>query len=318
MTNDEYVDVTAATPLLWEVLSRCLFEFGPIVRSGPGTFPTDSKAAAERAGYGNWDILRVSYERGCQALVAGEAHLRAALQLAEAEPVHVLTLFSAVRSAMEQLGLAMWILDPELDPQTRAARAWGVRWQDLRQGDLFAGEARNAAMADHIREVMIALVGQAQDFELGVAAKAEEQPITGVGVNQPGWTDLFGKVFDFRSGYRLYSAVAHGTQWALVRVGGQPREGWDENSPTLFVQEAAMPDAVELALRHGLHAYVLALSDALALFTSDPERIIRSVQEWAEELGLQIGWITEPIDNLRGNNGEAGAAEQVETPTMSA
>lgn len=317
MTEDEHTDVTAATPLLWEVLSRCLSEFGPIARSGPGTFPPDSKAAAERAAYSNWDVLRVSYERGCQALIAGEAHLRAALLLAEAEPVHVLTLFSAVRSAMEQLGLAMWILDPELDPKTRTARAWGVRWQDLRQGDLFAEEAGNAAFADHIREVMLALVDQAQHFELGVAAKDEEERITGVGVNQPGWTDLFGEVFDFRSGYRLYSAVAHGTQWALVRVGGQPREGWDENSPTLFVQEATMPDAVELALRHGLHAYVLAISDALTLFTSDPERIIRSVLAWAEELGLQIGWITQPIDNLGGNNGQVGTAE-VEVPTMSA
>lgn len=318
MTEDEHADVTAATPLLWEVLYRCVSEFGPIVRSGPGTFPRDSKAAAERAAYANWDVLRVSYERGCQALVAGEAHLRAALQLAEAEPVHVLTLFSAVRSAMEQLGLAMWILDPELDPTTRAARAWGVRWQDLRQGDLFAEEARNAALADHVREAMIALVSQAQHFGLEVAAKGEEQRITGVGVNQPGWTDLFGDVFDFRSGYRLYSAAAHGTQWALVRVGGQPREGWDADSLTLFVQETAMPDAVELALRHGLHAYVLAVSHALTLFTSDPERIIRSVQAWAEELGLQIGWITQPIDNLRGNNDEVGTAEQVEVPTKSA
>lgn len=318
MTSDEYADVTAATPLLWEILSRCLKEFGPIVRSGPGSFQPEAKAAVERAAYGNWDVLRVSYERGCQALVAGEAHLRAALLLAEAQSVHVLTLFSAVRSAMEQLGLAMWILDPELDPKTRAARAWGVRWQDLRQGDLFAEEAGNAALADHMREAMIALVSQAQKFGLGVAAKGEEQTITGAGVNQPGWTDLFGKVFDFRSGYRLYSAVAHGTQWALVRVGGQPREGWDENSPTLFVQEAAMPDAVELALRHGLHAYVLAISDALTLFSSDPERIIRSVQAWAEELGLQVGWINEPIDNLRGDDGEVGTAEQVEVPTMSA
>lgn len=307
MREIEHPDVTAATPLLWEVLSRCLRQFGPIVRSGPGTFPIDAKAAGEREAYANWEILRVSYERGCHALVAGEAHLRAALSLAEAEPVHVLTLFSAVRSAMEQLGLARWILDRELEPTTRAARAWGVRWRDLDQGDLFADEVGNAAFAGQVRQGKIGLVIEAEDFGLGVATKGEEQRITGVGVSQPGWTELFGEVFEFRSGYRLYSAVAHGTQWALVRVGGQLREGWDALSKEVLIEEAPMADAVELALRHALHAYVIAMSDVLTLFTNDPEQMTRTIQEWAQDLGLPIEWLTQPIDNLReGNAGEEG------------
>ncbi|MGE3075130.1 MAG: hypothetical protein AB7N24_15355 [Dehalococcoidia bacterium] len=302
MTEIEHADVTDATPLLWEVLSQCLREFGPIVRSGPGTFPTDAKAAAERTAYANWDVLRVSYERGCQALVAGEAHLRAALLLAEAEPVHVLTLFSAVRSAMEQLGLARWILDRGLDPTTRAARAWGVRWRDLDQGDLFAKDVGSDAFAEQIRGGMLALATEADGFGLGISTKGDEQRITGIGIRQPGWTELFGDVFDFRSGYRLYSAVAHGTQWALVRVGGQLREGWDALSPELLIEEVPAADAVELSLRHALHAYVITTTDALTLFTNDPEQLMRKIQDWAGEVGLPIEWLSDPIDNLRADD----------------
>ncbi len=199
---------------------------------------------------------------------------------------------------MEQFAQARWLLDPEVPVAERVSRTWGVRWEDSDQLRRFAEGARAPLLAESSHRLRSDLAEEAEQAGLAVRRNGTGA-VNGVGVRRPSWTELLDVAFAFGTGYRLYSAVAHGTQWALVRVSGLVRDGWDENSDHLLVEEVALPGAVELALRHSLHAYALAAGDAYALFTQDHAQVRAAIAAWSDELGLPRGWLDEPMNNLQ-------------------
>ena len=120
--------------------------------------------------------------------------------------------------------------------------------------------------------------------------------MTWIGVPPLSWTDLIEQELKFSEGYRLYSAVAHGSLWGTIRVGGQLKPGWDSASGTLPTDDAIDPAAMEMLVRHSIQGYTRVVLTAAGLFGWQPDVIRTSLRQNCAEVGLPDDWLFGPFE----------------------
>ena len=146
-------------------------------------------------------------------LMAVEDHLAAIAALVEEERVIYAT-YSVARVAAEISGWAWWLLDPNLDGSTRAARCITDRFYSL-------GQQRNIGFSKEARIEE----ARAEAEDAGVRLKKQGNTWRSL-EKRPSSSDLMRQVYgngeaDSRLGSRTYSllsAFSHGTAYALLEV----------------------------------------------------------------------------------------------------
>lgn len=164
------------------------------------------------------ESVMTAYSQGAVLAAVSIDQSRACIKTLD-EPGQTFAPWTCVRAVLESSALAAWLLDPLIDVNTRVRRSFALRYEGLDQAVKFVRVAGNQADVDErikrIDEV------EKDALNLGYSRVLDKQGKKRIGIGQlmPSATALVKEVLDKEFEYRLYSAVAHGHQWALIHLG---------------------------------------------------------------------------------------------------
>lgn len=182
---------------------------------------TGSQAVTELSTYGRPESLVTAHSIGTQLIEFGAEHLTAFVKIVT-EPVEVIACWTCVRSMLESCSLCAWLLDPDIDANTRVGRTFALRYEGIDQHLKLARilnkpEHEIKTGQDRIDEVEKTAIG------LGFAPLLDKKGHRiGIGQKMPSATDMIESMLNEGIAYRLLSGVAHGHSWAIIQLGFQP------------------------------------------------------------------------------------------------
>lgn len=183
--------------------------------SGP---TPNSQAITELKSFQCSESVMTAYSQGSVLSVAATDQSKAFIRTV-VEPAQTFAPWTCVRAVVESSALAAWLLDPVIDVRTRVQRSFALRYEGLIQAVKFVRVAGNQADIDKSIKRIDDVEQDA--LNLGYPKVMDKQGKKRIGIGQlmPSATDLVKEVLDKEFEYRLYSAVAHGHQWALIHLG---------------------------------------------------------------------------------------------------
>ena len=151
---------------------------------------------------------------------SGGEHMTAFVKMLT-EPIEPIACWTCIRNMLEPCARAAWLLDPEIDADTRIKRTFAVRFDGTKHDLKFARAMNQPKPAQDKIEKRIAKV-ELDAITLGFSKlrdKRTKKSIVGIGVMMPTATDIVKKVLDEEGAYRVFSAVSHGHPGAILRQG---------------------------------------------------------------------------------------------------
>jgi len=185
----------------------------------------DSQAVAEFAKCADSEAPRTLYSQaGIALVVAGDNMF--ALDRVLTEPVMSFAPWVLGRTILEAASLAMWLLDPTVDLETRMSRSMSLRLSHLRDQATYARTAprRQVEAEDQLTHAVSHVAERVKSIEmqgrqLGIPLKRDKKGrLIGFGCGMPPATQL-ADIFGEASTYRLLSGLAHGRMWAQLALG---------------------------------------------------------------------------------------------------
>jgi hypothetical protein len=175
----------------------------------------ESKAIAELGDSRYHKAVANAYSQsGMQLLMACDHVI--GLSRALAEPMLTMAPWISVRAILELTALASWLVDPAIGAKERAERSFGLRFEGLRQQNLFVDAA--AADAAPTIAAMRNLEAEAAGMGIQVVTDANGK-VTRIGERLMSFTDLTKTMLREEANYRLFSAMTHGHLWAASQLG---------------------------------------------------------------------------------------------------
>lgn len=203
-----------------DALGAFLQEIAGIYASHQATPSQNSKARSEQSTFANPESVVTNWATAGMLLESSGEHVSAFLK-ALSEPVETFACYTCVRASLESAALAAWLLDPNVDTRERIMRTFALRYEGLDQQVKF-GVAAQVPAAE-----LQAAKSRLDDIErdakaLGYLSISDKNGRRiGIGQLMPKITILIRDVLDDEPAYRLLSAVAHGHNWALSKLGYQ-------------------------------------------------------------------------------------------------
>ena len=206
-----------------ESLENLIDEIGIFLqRWSSGPVP-DSQGVTELKSFQRSESVMTAYSQGIVLAAAARDHSKAFIRTA-VEPAQTFAPWTCVRAVLESSALAAWLLDPVIDVRARVQRSFALRYEGLDQAVKFVRVAGSQSDVDERIKRIDAVEQDA--LNLGYPKVMDKQGKKRISIGQlmPSATALVKEVLDKEFEYRLFSAVAHGHQWALIQLGLRPVE----------------------------------------------------------------------------------------------
>ena len=204
-----------------EALSRFYDEIRNFHADHGNDLAPDSPAVNEKDESPHPASLIVAWSMATTLIESGGQHVTAFVKTITV-PVEPIACFTCVRSMLESCALAAWLLEPNIDAHTRVGRVFAIRYEGMEQYRKYvqaAGGSNNdlQIIRDRINEV------EQDALNLGYNQVVNKKgKRIGIGEKMPSATEVIKLMLDEESKYRLLSAVAHGHDWAIRRLGFSP------------------------------------------------------------------------------------------------
>jgi hypothetical protein len=183
--------------------------------SGP---TPNSQSVTELKSFQCSESVMTAYSQGSVLAVAATDQSKAFIRTV-VEPAQTFAPWTCVRTVVESSALSAWLLDPIIDARTRVQRSFALRYEGLDQAVKFVRVAGNQADVDERIKRIDDVEQDALNLGYPKVMDKQGKKRIGIGQSMPSATALVKEVLDKEFEYRLLSAVAHGHQWALIRLG---------------------------------------------------------------------------------------------------
>ena len=188
--------------------------------------------------------VKTALSQGGILLDAAGDHVIAVCRTLE-EPVQSIACWTCGRAVIELSALSCWLLDENIDAKTRVTRSISMRYEDIRQRDLYLREVTNNEYSEAIN--FESLVGLANELGLKQIRNSKDR-LVGIGVPFPSTTKIIRSTLDESATYRLFSGASHGKMSIL-------------NNLSYAVSEIDVDDpdvtAMELEIHPSLAGYII-------------------------------------------------------------
>ena len=207
MTVEEFLRLRDGATRLRDVLSQL------VIANGYDPRP-NSPAAVELQTFARPQSVHTAHGQAWMLVEVTADQLTAFLKTVT-EPVETVAPYTCVRSLLEAAALSCWLLDPDVDAQTRVGRSIALRYQGMEQQLKWARSAgedpqKASVLLDNIAKVATSLGYPPQSTSHGKRI--------GAGTPMPAVTELIRDMLGEEPLYRLLSAVAHGHHWAIQKL----------------------------------------------------------------------------------------------------
>ena len=146
----------------------------------------------------------------------GEEHI-AALVKVIAEPVQPIVYLTCVRSMLEPCARAAWLLDPEIDGETRVKRQFAIRFTEMSENVKLARALNRSTDVQFFQNRIGDLERDARALGHKEIRNRKGKRI-GIGVTMPQATTLIKKFLNEEVSYRILSAVSHGQTGTTLQL----------------------------------------------------------------------------------------------------
>ena len=176
-----------------------------------------SPAAREHSVLPGEDAIRTVYSQANVVLTSAADNM-AALDRVLTEPVMTFAPWSIGRSILEATSLAMWLLQPNIEPLVRVARSMTLRLNHLEE-QLTIARTASISQSDisAIESRIESVKGQARRFGLQATTNKKGKLIS-FGEQLPSGVQLAKQAFGADNIYRMLSASEHNKIWAVQQL----------------------------------------------------------------------------------------------------
>jgi len=204
-------------------------ELGRFINAQQPQPSPNSRAAREWDHFPHVESLKTAYSQG-GLLIEVAADQMIAFTKTVTEPAQTIAPWTCVRSLIEAASLAVWLLDPDIEPRIRVQRSLAFRYEGLEQQQKIAKAAGDESSRRKIDKRLETTRDIAR--KLGISeGKSNKAQRHGIGQEMPTITNLIKNTLDEEVAYRLFSALAHAHSWALIQVSFQRTK----SEPSLIV-----------------------------------------------------------------------------------
>jgi hypothetical protein len=233
----------------------------------------ESQGDLERRNYTTPELVSHAHSCGFMSLESADDHLVAYLR-AYQSPATTLAPWTCLRGLLEVVAVAVWLLDPSIDAETRVKRHFAFRYEGFDQQRKMLQEVGNSLTSLEARIDTVERQALALGFAPMVDGKGRRY---GIGQQWPGITMLIGQVLGSKrkENYRLLSAIAHGHHWAIHQVGYQI----DRTSGAPVGTKHVHPDAVAWSAIVAAGAMADGLGSLWKLYGWDWNELVNLLEE---------------------------------------
>ena len=258
----------------------------------PGSPALNEKASSPRP-----ESLITAWSKATMLIESGGDHITAFVKMIT-ESVEVFACLTCIRSMLEPCALASWLLDPRIDAHTRVGRVFAHRYEGLEQQlKLIRADGQRKNYLQEIQGIKDRIDTVEQDaLKIGYAPIVDKRgKRSGIGERMPSATEVIKLMLDEESMYRLFSAVTHGHDWALIGLGFSPVPEGDL-SPDVGGVSVAMFEKTPNVKNLALFGLTMANAFAKPVWYKcnyagwDKERLIGVLDSTFDELGAKSSW----------------------------
>jgi hypothetical protein len=246
----------------------------------------NSDATNQRIGYARSDLVADLNSRAVMSMECAADHLLAFLDTTK-EPATVMAPWTCARGLIESSALVCWLLDHSVGLHERVGRNFAFRYEGfVEQQKLFAATNDKDGLA-RIQNRIVKVESDA--LSLGFQKLLNKKgDLKGIGQVMPSITSIIAQTLGMEAEYRLFSGIAHGHHWALLRVGFMVTgiamsQGQEMNRSEKVVQpEYLMYTSLICSV-----AFSKALWTLSRQYGWDEESLCQILEETSDEMGLR-------------------------------
>ncbi len=176
-----------------------------------------SQATRELLAFPHEDALSVSWSSAFILIELGAEHVSVFLKTLKA-PIENIACCTCIRSMLEACSIGAWLVDPAIDPEIRAKRAFAYRYEGMSQQLTLAQTVKaNPGEIQKCKDRIDQVENRACALGFPKVVNKRGERI-GIGQQMPSATSIIELVMGDPHAYRLLSAVAHGHMWAITQL----------------------------------------------------------------------------------------------------
>jgi len=225
-----------------------------------GLYPnTGSIAAKELQNFKKIESVQNVYKSSFLKMDCAADHLMLMIK-GFTPPVMTLAPWVNVRSILELCAHVSWVLDLEINIETRVNRIFAIRYDELKQQKVISEIRNNRSRPDEkqtdaIKKRMKIVLDDG--LTLGCPEIKNHKGITvSIGERMPLITDLVKVTLDREFEYRMTSAIAHGDIWATTQMGYQQNKKIASNEKGITpIEKHITPEAIFYAFHISISAF---------------------------------------------------------------
>jgi hypothetical protein len=178
---------------------------------------SNSQALQEQSSFPNKMLIADVHSKGILSIESAADHFMG-FAYCLTPPANIYAPLTCVRAVLESSALAAWFLDPKIDAKERVGRDFAFRYVGFEQQIKICRINNEQTKIDQLEQRIIKVEQDATDLGYPQVLNSKKRRI-GIAKLMPSITDLIRDALDQEFAYRLFSGVAHGHTWALLRMG---------------------------------------------------------------------------------------------------
>jgi len=248
---------------------------------------SNSIAIQEKQTFSMPKLVEDAHYSGSLSIEAAADHFMAFTDLIT-EPVKTLAPFTCIRGLLESSALAIWLLDPKIDVDSRIKRCFAFRYKGFIEQIKYSRLIKNVTSEEKILE-RIKLKNEKAKL-LGYSEILDKKGnISAIGQHMPSIVELIELTLNGEKDYRILSAVAHGQHWAMFQIGFRVIEvKQPDGSTTKTLEKSLNSELVFYLISIAFPAFAKALWHLWQLYGWDLQEIKNLLDSTANELNYNL------------------------------
>lgn len=211
-----------------------------------GPYPAPGSIAdREQGDGGDAEQTEAAYLQGNLLFESAVDHVFALTRLLVA-PVTSVAPWTCVRGGLEAAAIACWLMADSISPEERISRSFANRYEGLSQQVKLARAIGDTPGCEKTLRRIDEVEAKARSLGYPVVVNNKGKR-NGIGQQMPQTTSLIGHVLGEEEFYRILSAMAHGHNFALIRLG-------------FFAPDASKPTLLKKGMNSDAAGILLATS----------------------------------------------------------
>jgi hypothetical protein len=281
MNGQQYVDG------MTQVLGSLHDEIGQYLKDYRCEPVESSAAVTERRTFAKPELISTVHSQGIVRIELAGEHM-IAFTRSLMEPVLVFAPWVSVRALLEASAIAVWLLDPTIDVDTRVRRSYSVRFDGLNQQKAIANTQGDQAVVADIAKRVAELATEAKG--LGYTIREDKGAAKGIDPQFPGFVSLVKGLLKDETFYRIASGVAHSYDYAITRIGYVVDTTDSMESPgavgnEVRARKTADFKVIAVLCSTAMQGFAVPIRGLVQLYGWDMNRFAQIMQLYGNELG---------------------------------